>query len=82
MNSLVFGMEPKIAPGAVNKNGQVVIHDTGLRGTEQSSRIIQLGCSKCGTFYGANSTHVWERLCPKCQRGKPGLPYEESTKSN
>jgi len=39
--------------------------------------IVQLGCSHCGHVYGANSTDVWERLCPVCQDGKPGSSYEE-----
>jgi hypothetical protein len=60
--------------GFVNPNDQVVIRNTGLPGTDYVQKIYQLGCSVCGYVYGANGADIWDRKCPKCQRGKAGLP--------
>lgn len=51
--------------GYVNKNGQVVVRDTGEAGTDFGARNFQLACSRCGHNYGANSGDVWERKCPR-----------------
>ncbi len=32
-------------------------------------------CKHCGHEYGANGGDIFERKCPKCQDGRPGLPY-------
>ena len=61
-------------PGYVNRNGQITIRDTGEPGTDFGARNFQMACSHCGFNYGANSTDLWERKCPKCQDGKAGLP--------
>lgn len=62
--------------GYVNPNGQVVIRDTGVEGTDKFQRIYQLACSKCGNIYGANGSDCHLRLCPKCQGGAEGLPVK------
>lgn len=69
-------MKKRIKPADLNRNGQIVIRDTGLPGTDYQQRVYQIGCSECGYVYGANGSDVHERKCPKCQGGKPGLPYE------
>jgi hypothetical protein len=61
--------------GFVNKNGQVVIRNTGKPGSDYNSKTYQLGCSLCGNVYGANSTDIFERKCPNCQRGAKGLEF-------
>jgi hypothetical protein len=58
--------------GFVNRNGQVVIRNTGGPGTDFGATTYQLGCSVCGKIYGANSTDIFERRCPD-DGGKPGL---------
>jgi hypothetical protein len=63
-------------PGYVNRNSQVVIRDTQLGGTDQGQSVYQLGCVICGHVYGANGSDIFERKCPKCQGGAPGLAYE------
>jgi hypothetical protein len=60
--------------GYVNKNGQVVIRKTGLRGTDHGQSVYQLVCSCCGHVYGANGADIHLRKCPNCQNGRPGLP--------
>ncbi len=59
-------------PGFVNRNGQITIRDTGGPGTDFGARNFQLACTHCGHNYGANSSDIWERKCPKCQDGQPG----------
>jgi len=66
-------------PGYVNEpHGQEVIRNTGLHGTDKNQYVYQLGCSHCGHIYGANGSDIFERKCPKCQGGQPGLDYEKS----
>ena len=67
---------PTTSIGYVNRNGQVVIRDTGLPGTDHGQSAYQLGCSHCGHVYGANGTDIHLRKCPNCQGGAPGLPLK------
>lgn len=60
--------------GYVNRNGQVVIRDTRLPGTDKNQYVYQLGCSLCGEVYGANGSDIHLKLCPQCQDGARGLP--------
>jgi hypothetical protein len=59
--------------GFVNRNGQVVIRNTGKPGTDRGQSVYQLACSECGHVYGANGADIFERRCPKHQSGAPGL---------
>lgn len=60
-------------PGFVNKNGQTVLHATGLAGTDHGQCVYALRCGHCGEDYGANGSDIWLRKCPGCQGGAPGL---------
>lgn len=64
--------------GYVNRNGQVVIRNTSLPGTDHLQKVYQLGCSLCGNIYGANGTDIFQRKCPNCQSGAKGLSYENA----
>lgn len=61
--------------GFMNRNGQVVIRNTGKPGTDHGQFIYQLACSECGHVYGANGSDIFERKCPKHQQGAPGLEF-------
>jgi hypothetical protein len=61
-------------PGFVNRNGQVVVRNTRQAGTDHLQYVYQMGCSACGHVYGTNGAEVYERRCPKCGGGIPGLP--------
>jgi hypothetical protein len=61
-------------PGYINRNGQRVVRATGLPGTDHNQKVYILHCERCGTEYGANGSDIFQRLCPNCQKGKPGLP--------
>jgi hypothetical protein len=68
------------APGYVNRNGQVVIRDTKLAGTDHLQTVYQLGCCGCRYVYGANGSDIHLRLCPECQHGAPGIAYLEGAR--
>jgi hypothetical protein len=61
--------------GFVNRNGQVVIRNTGHVGTDFGATVYQLAYSVCGKVYGANSADIFERKCPD-HGGRPGLPVQ------
>lgn len=60
-------------PGYENRNGQRVVRDTGLPGTDHGQRVYELECGSCGHTYGANGSDIFQRKCPKCGGGMPGL---------
>jgi len=62
-------------PGFTNVNGQTVDRPTGLPGTDHGQSIYVLRCGHCSEEYGANGSDIWLRKCPKCQDGRPGLPF-------
>jgi hypothetical protein len=68
---------PTTRRGYVNRNGQVVIRNTRLPGTDHGQTVYQMGCSVCGHVYGANGSDIHLRRCPLHDRGAPGLKYEE-----
>jgi Zn finger protein HypA/HybF involved in hydrogenase expression len=62
-------------PGYENRNGQVVIRNSGLPGNDHAQTIYELKCSHCNHVYGANGSDIFQRKCPNCQSGAPGLEY-------
>jgi plasmid stabilization system protein ParE len=68
--------ELSTAPGHVNRNDQEVIRRTELPGNDHQQRVYELRCGRCDHRYGANGSDIFQRLCPRCQDGAPGLPLE------
>lgn len=62
-------------PGFVNRNGQHVLRATGLPGNDHVQLIYVLRCDTCRHEYGANGSDIFQRKCPACQGGAPGLRY-------
>lgn len=62
------------AIGFRNREGQQVIRKTDREGSVPGQRVFILRCTVCDHEYGANGAEVYDRLCPKCQDGPPGLP--------
>ena len=62
-------------PGYVNKNGQTVLRRTSITGNDHNQFVYVLRCSACRHEYGANGSDVWQRKCPECGDGAPGLGY-------
>ena len=61
------------APGDVNRNNQRLLRLSNEPGTDYNARVWVLKCGVCSYVYGSNSTDAWQRKCPKCQNGRPGL---------
>jgi len=67
---------PTTQIGYVNRNGQVTIRNTGQPETDHLQLVYHLVCSHCGNNYGSNGSDIHDKKCPKCQNGRPGLPFE------
>jgi len=62
--------------GFTNPNGQLVVRNTGLLGTDHLQYVYELECTLCDTHYGANGSDIHGRRCPNCQGGTLGLPLQ------
>jgi hypothetical protein len=62
-------------PGFTNPHGQTVVRRTETPGTDHLQWVYVLRCGSCGSEYGANGSDCWQRRCPSCQGGKPGLRF-------
>jgi predicted nuclease of predicted toxin-antitoxin system len=69
------GSTDTTAIGYVNKNGQSNLGTRGVAGTDHGQLAYRLRCGHCGHEYGANGTDIFQRKCPQCQRGLPGIRY-------
>ncbi len=73
-----MGKESKgtIEPGYINRNNQVVIWNTGKRGTSgekgKEDFVHKMACLGCGYVYGSNGGDCWERICPR-NGGESGI---------
>lgn len=63
------------APGYRNRNGQTVLRSTGLAGTDHGQSVYVLQCGGCRHEYGSNGSDIFQRRCPVCRGGRPGLVY-------
>jgi Zn finger protein HypA/HybF involved in hydrogenase expression len=61
--------------GYLNGNKQKVMRATGLAGSDHMQYIYVLRCEHCSYEYGANGSDIFERKCPRCQGGAPGLEF-------
>ncbi|MCA1732430.1 MAG: hypothetical protein LC732_02375 [Acidobacteria bacterium] len=61
------------APGFINRNSQRVIRKTDLPGNDYLQRTYELECGHCSTRYGSNGSDIFQRKCPSCMNGRPGL---------
>jgi len=60
--------------GDVNRNGQHVVRKTTVKGTSGRAYVWVMRCTRCANEYLANSTEAFQRKCPKCENGRPGIP--------
>lgn len=61
--------------GYTNRNNQRNCGCTGQPGNDHNQMTYRMQCLNlaCGHTYGANGSDIWQRRCPKCQGGRPGL---------
>ncbi len=66
--------------GFINRNRQLVMEKTSDPGNDHNQRIYVIGClnPECRHEYGVNGSDIFQRRCPNCQGGKPGLPVRKS----
>jgi hypothetical protein len=62
-------------PGYRNRNNQIVVRATGLPGNDHCQTIYVLRCEPCEAEYGSNGSDIFQRRCPNCDGGRPGLFY-------
>lgn len=48
-----------------------------VSGTDHGALAYKMTCLRpeCGHVYGSNGTDVFQRRCPKCDGGKPGIEF-------
>lgn len=61
--------------GYVSKNGQQVVRATRQPGNDHNQYVYVLQCLECREEYGANGSDIWQRKCPRCGGGAPGLSF-------
>jgi len=69
------GESPTTQIGYVNRNDQECLGTRGTQGTDHCQVAHKLRCRSCEFEYGANSSDVFQRKCPRCQGGAPGIPF-------
>ena len=62
-------------PGYVSRNNQTVVRKTDVTGNDHNQIVYVLRCGKCAHEYGANGSDIFQRRCPSCSGGKPGLSF-------
>lgn len=77
MESFSDGGTETTRVGYVNRNNQRCAGHRGMAGTDHGQRSYRMECleAKCGQVYGANGTDVFQRKCPRCQGGAPGIGF-------
>jgi hypothetical protein len=63
--------------GAVNRNGQKCLGHRGRDGNDHGQKAYKMECqnANCLAVYGVNGTDAFQRKCPYCQGGKPGIDF-------
>ncbi len=61
--------------GYKNRNQQQVEKRTDLPGNDHNQFIYVLRCKHCSYAYGVNGSDIFQRKCPRCQGGAPGLGF-------
>lgn len=67
-------------PGDISRNDQILIARTDFPGNDHLQYVSVLVCARrdaggalCSHRYGANGSDFFQRKCPKCHDGAPGL---------
>lgn len=60
-------------PGSLNRNQQLLVAQTAWQGSDEREVLWIVQCMPCGQMYGVDSSAFFQRKCPACQGGAPGL---------
>ena len=71
------GSTKTTAIGYINRNNQKNLGHHNKPGTDHGQVAYKMQCqiNQCGHKYGSNGTDIFQRKCPKCQSGLPGIDY-------
>ena len=63
--------------GYINPNNQKCMGHRGAPGPDHNQLAYRMECqvAGCSTIYGANGSDIFQRKCPKCQAGAPGIEF-------
>lgn len=61
--------------GKINRRGQLCCGTRGVMGTDKNQYAYKVCCTRCEHVYGANGSDMYERKCPECQGGEPGIDF-------
>jgi hypothetical protein len=66
-------------PGKLNRNQQLLIAQTAWQGSDERQYVWVVQCmaprgeTPCGHMYGVDAADFFQRKCPACQGGPPGV---------
>ena len=60
-------------PGNLNRNQQLLVAQTAWQGSDERQTLWIAQCMPCDHMYGVNASEFFQRKCPACQGGPPGL---------
>jgi hypothetical protein len=69
-------------PGSLNRNRQLLVAQTAWQGSDARQILWIIQCMPCRHMYGSDPADFFQRKCPACQGGAPGLvvtPDEEGS---
>jgi hypothetical protein len=69
-------------PGYENRNGQIVVRNTRLPGTDFGRDVYELRCKHCGHHYGANGSDIHQRKVPVAPGRSSGPRVPRGGKGN
>ena len=61
--------------GYTNRNRQKVVRKTTEPGNDHNQPVYVLRWGDYGHEYGANGSDIWQRRCPRHDKGASGLPF-------
>jgi hypothetical protein len=77
MSEFSGGTTPNTQMGAINRNNQQCGGTRRLPGNDHLQFSYRMKClqADCGEVYGSNGSDVFQRKCPSCQGGRPGIDF-------
>lgn len=57
--------------GYINRNNQRNNGRLNEKGSDNNQWFYEMECLDCGEKYKANGSDIFQRKCPKCQKGRP-----------
>lgn len=69
-------------PGNLNRNRQLLIAQTAWQGSDERQALWIMQCMPCGHMYGVDAPAFFQRKCPACQGGPPGLVVKPDAPAN